>query len=191
MIYLELFWTFLQIGLFSFGGGYGMISVIRDQCLAHSWISEESLINYIAVAESTPGPIAVNMATIVGADQGGVLGALLATLGVVLPSFCIILLIVAVMNNLMKYAGVKAGLGAVQPVVIGLILFTGISMLMSMLFGFSNLQSTIVLDWRSIVIFALIVAISYLFKKVKGKTVSPIFLIGISAVLGMLFFGVL
>ena len=81
MIYLELFLTFLQIGAFSFGGGYGMISLIREKVLMYAWLTEEELLNMIAVAESTPGPIAVNMATFVGSAQGGVLGAILATLG--------------------------------------------------------------------------------------------------------------
>ena len=83
MIYIELFLTFLKIGTFSFGGGYGMISLIREQMLEKAWLSEEELLNMIAVAESTPGPIAVNMATFVGSSQGGLAGALLATLGVV------------------------------------------------------------------------------------------------------------
>ena len=75
MIYLELFLTFLRIGAFSFGGGYGMISLIREEALAHGWLTEDTLLNMIAVAESTPGPIAVNMATFVGSSQGGALGA--------------------------------------------------------------------------------------------------------------------
>ncbi|MBR2651064.1 MAG: chromate transporter, partial [Clostridia bacterium] len=108
MIYLMLFLTFLKIGAASFGGGFGMISLIREDCLANGWLTEEELLNFIAVAESTPGPIAVNMATFVGSSQGGILGAFLATLGVVLPSFVIILLIAAVFNGLLKYAGVKA-----------------------------------------------------------------------------------
>ena len=81
MIFLKLFLTFLKVGAVSFGGGYGMISIIRDDCLANGWLTEEELLNFIAVAESTPGPIAVNMATFVGSSQGGVLGAFLATLG--------------------------------------------------------------------------------------------------------------
>ena len=68
MIYLKLFLTFLKIGLVSFGGGYGMISMIRDDCLANGWLTEDELLNFIAVAESTPGPIAVNMATFVGSS---------------------------------------------------------------------------------------------------------------------------
>ena len=87
MIYLKLFLTFLQIGAFSFGGGYGMISLIREKVLMYGWLTEGEMLNMIAVAESTPGPIAVNMATFVGSARGGILGAFLATLGVILPSF--------------------------------------------------------------------------------------------------------
>ena len=86
MIYLYLFITFFQIGLFGFGGGYGMISLIREKVLLNGWLSEAEFLSFIAVSESTPGPLAVNMATFIGASQGGVLGALCATLGVVLPS---------------------------------------------------------------------------------------------------------
>ena len=75
MIYLKLFLTFLQIGAFSFGGGYGMISLIREKVLMHGWLTEEEMLNMIAVAESTPGPIAVNMATFVGSKHGGILGS--------------------------------------------------------------------------------------------------------------------
>ena len=101
MIYFELFLTFLEIGAVSFGGGYGMISLIREAVLSNHWLTESELINFIAVSESTPGPLAVNMATFIGSSQGGVLGSLLATLGVVLPSFVIILLIAAVLSNLL------------------------------------------------------------------------------------------
>ena len=106
MIYLKLFLTFLKIGAVSFGGGYGMISLIREDCLGYGWLTEEELLNFIAVAESTPGPIAVNMATFVGSSQGGFWGAMLATLGVVLPSFIIILLVATLLTKLLKYAGV-------------------------------------------------------------------------------------
>ena len=92
MIYLQLFLEFLKIGALSFGGGLGMISLIHDTCVGSGWLTEEELLNMIAIAESTPGPIAVNMATFVGSSQGGILGALLATLGIVLPSFIIILI---------------------------------------------------------------------------------------------------
>ena len=118
MIFLKLFLNFLKIGAVSFGGGYGMISLIKDDCLSNGWLTEEELLNFIAVAESTPGPIAVNMASFVGSSQGGILGAFLATLGVVLPSFLIILLIASVFTRLLKYAGVKAVIGGIKPTII-------------------------------------------------------------------------
>ena len=160
MIYLELFLTFLQIGAFSFGGGYGMISLIREKVLMHGWLTEEEMLNMIAVAESTPGPIAVNMATFVGSAQGGFLGALLATLGVVLPSFIIILIIAALIRNFMKYAGVKAFLGGIRPCVVGLILATAITMFMSTAIGFSGIGDTLAIDLNGIIIFALLIVIS-------------------------------
>ena len=89
MIYLKLFLTFLEIGTVSFGGGYGMIALVREAVLGNSWLTEEEFLNLIAVSESTPGPIAVNTATFVGSTQGGFFGALAATLGVVLPSFLV------------------------------------------------------------------------------------------------------
>ena len=115
MIYLLLFVEFFQIGAFTFGGGYAMISLIRERMLAHGWLTETELLNMIAVAESTPGPIAINMATFVGASQGGLFGSIVATLGVVMPSFLIILLIAAILKNLLKYDSVQAFLGANQP----------------------------------------------------------------------------
>ena len=188
MIYLELFLTFLQIGAFSFGGGYGMISLIREKVLMYGWLTEEELLNMIAVAESTPGPIAVNMATFVGADQGGILGSILATLGVVLPSFLIILLIAALIRNLLKYEGVKAFLGGIRPCVVGLILATAITMLMTTLIGFKSIGDAIVLDLRGMIIFAVLVAIALVCKHAFKRKPSPIAMILISAGLGMLMY---
>ena len=85
MIYLRLFLTFLKIGVVTFGGGYAMIPLIKDECLTAGWLTESELLNFIAVAESTPGPIAINMATFVGSSQAGFWGSLVATIGVVLP----------------------------------------------------------------------------------------------------------
>ena len=118
MIYLKLFLNFLMIGALSFGGGYGMVSLVRETVISNGWLTESEFLNFIAVSESTPGPLAVNMATFIGSTQGGILGSFLATLGVVLPSFIIILLIAAVLKNLMKYAGVNAFLSGVRPCVI-------------------------------------------------------------------------
>ena len=95
MIYLKLFLTFFEIGAVSFGGGYGMVSLIREKVLLNGWLTQSGFLDIIAVSESTPGPLAVNMATFVGSSQAGFLGSVCATLGVVLPSFIIILLIAA------------------------------------------------------------------------------------------------
>lgn len=98
MIYLKLFLNFLLIGALSFGGGYGMVSLVRETVISNGWLTESEFLNFIAVSESTPGPLAVNMATFIGSTQGGILGSFLATLGVVLPSFIIILLIAALLG---------------------------------------------------------------------------------------------
>ena len=189
MIYLKLFLTFLKIGAVSFGGGYGMISLIREDCLANGWLTEPELLNFIAVAESTPGPIAVNMATFVGSSQGGILGSFLATLGVVLPSFCVILLIASVFGRLMKYRGVKATLGGIRPAIIALILGTAATMLLSLVFGIKSIGSQISFDYKAVIILALVGIIPVVFKRVAKKQLSPILLIIISGVLGVLLYG--
>ena len=188
MIYLQLFLTFLKIGTFSFCGGYGMISIIQDECLAQNWLNQEQIMNFIAVAESTPGPIAINMATFVGSSQGGLLGSIVATAGVVLPSFVIILLISAVLKNLLKYAGVRAGLDGVRPVVVGLIIATGLTMLLNVIFGLETIQSEFAFDYKALIIFLLITAIYLAYYFIRKKKFSPILLIVISGVAGVLLY---
>ena len=191
MIYLQLFLTFLKIGAFTFGGGYAMISIIRESVVGSGWISEEQFLNFIAVSESTPGPFAINMATFVGSMKGGIPGAILATLGVVLPSFLIILLIAAALRGLLKYAGVQAFLRGVRPCVVGLILATGITVALQTLLSVKTLGDVPVFNWQGLVIFALVAVAATIWKHYKKKTVSPILLILFSAGLGMLFYGVL
>lgn len=188
MIYLDLFLTFLKIGGFSFGGGYGMISMIREECFSHNWLTESELMNFIAVSESTPGPIAINMATFIGYSQGKLLGSFLATLGVILPSFVIILLIASVINNLLKYKGVQAAINGIKPVIVGLITATGLLMLISTILGIENIKSSIKLDLKSTVIFAFIILLAFIYKKIKKKAISPIILIITSGILGILLF---
>ena len=188
MILFELFFTFFKIGALTFGGGYAMIPFVREQTLAHGWLTEDELLNMIAVSESTPGPIAVNMATFVGSSQAGILGSALATLGVVLPSFIIILIISALLKNFLKYNGVKAFLAGVRPCVVALILSTAVTMAFSTLLGFTTLTEGFVIDIRGIIILAILIAIALVFKKIKKKKPSPILMILISAGLGMLFY---
>ena len=186
-MFLKLFLTFLEIGAVSFGGGYGMISLIREKVLLNGWLSEAEFLSFIAVSESTPGPLAVNMATFIGASQGGVLGAFCATLGVVLPSFFIILLIAALIHDLLKYAGVEAFLSGVRPCVVALILSTAFTM------GLSTLDISTAADapapsWQGIGILALLAIIRLVWQKAKGKAPSPIGMILLSAVLGALLY---
>lgn len=193
MIYLQLFLTFLEVGAVSFGGGYGMISLIREKCLSYGWLTDSELMNFIGVSESTPGPIAVNMATFVGSSQGGILGALCATLGVILPSFIIILLTAAVITKLLRYAGVKAVINGIKPVIVGLILATAGTLFLSVVFALNNVQSaavTFYFDWRALIVFCVIAAIAVVWKIWKKKSISPIILIVVSAGLGMLCYGV-
>lgn len=188
MIYLRLFLTFLEIGAVSFGGGYGMISLIREKCLGFGWLTEAELMNFIAVAESTPGPIAVNMATFVGSSEAGLLGSAVATLGLVIPSFVVILVIASVMRSFIKYRSVQAVIGCVKPVVIGLILATSATMALSVLAGVTTVTGGYNISLPSVAILAIIAAAAALWKRFTKKAISPILLILLSAVLGVVFF---
>ena len=190
MIYLRLLLEFLSVGAFSFGGGYGMLALIREKVLLNGWITEDELLDMIAVAESTPGPIAVNIATFVGSSEGGALGAVLATLGVVLPSFFIILLIASLMKNLLKYEGVKAFLLGVRPCVVGLILATAFTMFMSTAIGYVSADKSVNVDFKAVVIFAILTLLAFSLKRFLKKKPSPILMIVISAGLGLLFYGI-
>lgn len=121
MIYLSLFWTFFKIGAFTFGGGYAMLPMIQSEVVGRGWITNNNLINFIAVSESTPGPFAVNIATYVGRMMAGVPGAFFATLGVVLPSFIIILLVAKFFDAFKKNRIVKGCMTGLRAAVIGLI----------------------------------------------------------------------
>ena len=189
MIYLKLFLTFLKIGAVSFGGGYGMIPLMREEVLGNGWLTEDTFINFIAVSESTPGPIAVNMATFIGSSQGGILGAFLATLGVVLPAFIIILLVSAVFKKLLKFAGVQATLGGIRPAVVGLIMATAVTMFISTIFNITTIGDKFVFDYKGLIIFALIAILYFVLLKVKNKKLSPILIILISAGLGLIMYG--
>lgn len=100
---IELFFTFFKIGLFTFGGGYAMISLVEDICVSNKkWIDNEEFVNLIAIAESTPGPIAINMATYIGYKKGGIKGSILSTIGVILPSIIIIYIISLFLNDFLS-----------------------------------------------------------------------------------------
>ena len=188
---LLLFLTFLKIGAVSFGGGYGMIPLIKEAVIANNWLTEDEFINFIAVSESTPGPIAINMATFIGSTQGGFLGAVLATLGVVLPAFVIILIVASVIKGLLQFAGVKAFLGGVRPIVNGLIIATALSMVLSIILSLKTVESDISYDWRALVILAVLTVSWFIMKKFFKKDLSPFIMIIASAALGIVFYGFL
>ena len=121
MVYLELFGTFFKIGLFTIGGGYAMLPMIQADVLAKGWMTAEDLVNFIAVSESTPGPFAVNVSTYIGAELAGLPGAFCATLGVVLPSFLIILLVARFYAAFRSSAIISGAMSGLRPAVIGMI----------------------------------------------------------------------
>ena len=120
MIYWDLFFGFLRVGCFAFGGAYGAIPLIREVALSYGWLDDEAISYMIAVSESTPGPIMINLATYVGSSQAGLWGAVLATLAVVLPSFLIILLAMAVLKTLFQNSRIQAVVRGLKPCVVGI-----------------------------------------------------------------------
>ena len=189
MIYLELFLGFLQVGCFTFGGAYGAIPLIRDVVLSRGWLTDETLTYMIAVSESIPGPIMVNMATYIGSSQAGFWGALLATAAVVLPSFCIILLVMILLERILDHPYAKAVLRGLKPCIIGIILATGVEMILSnlMLPGFYPEHS---IDPKALGLTALLALILFGSKYALKKKISPILLIAIAAVLGIIAYGI-
>lgn len=190
MIYLQLFFTFLKVGAFAFGGGYAILSLIGDSVLKYGWMTEQELLNFVGVETVIPGPIAVNMATYVGYEQGGFLGALLATIGVVLPSFIIILIVAAFIKNLLKYSPVKTCIMSMRPALGGLILAVAVTMALTVFFGIDTVKNiNFEFDWRTFVILAVVIAVPLIWKHLKKKEFSSILLVVISGVLGMVLFG--
>ena len=185
MIYLDLFIGFLKVGCFAFGGAYGAIPLIRDIVISYGWFSDEMLTYMIAVSESTPGPIMVNLATYIGSNQAGFLGAVIATLAVVLPSFFIILLVTALLQTALKNKYAQAILRGLKPCVIGIVLATGIYMVFSNCLG-KLFEPT--LNIQSIVISVCLLTSTFSYKHIMKKKLSPIMLIVISAILGAMLF---
>jgi len=185
MIYLDLFWGFLKVGLFSFGGAYGAIPVIREVVMSHRWVTEEKFAHLLAISESTPGPIMVNTATYIGNEVGGVLGSALATFTVCLPAFAIILILSMILKNFLDNKYVKAVLVGIKPCIIGIIFATGVHMIVE---NCISKGWNPILNWQTWLIMVLLLAAMYLYKKFRNKNMSPIMLIGVSACLGMILF---
>lgn len=177
MIYWRLFAAFLKIGLFSFGGAYGAIPLIRDVVMEEQWADEAMFANLVALSESTPGPIMVNTATYVGFRQAGLPGAALAVLGVILPAFVILLAVTIVFQQLLKRRLVQAVLKGVNPCLMGVILSTGVWMALSLCLGGG-------IDWTACGILLLLVLTALVYKRLKKADFPPIALILLAALLG-------
>lgn len=189
IIYLDLFWTFFKIGLFTIGGGQAMIPMIMTNVVDKGWLAQEALIDFIAISESTPGPFAVNIATYTGIETAGIFGAVCATLGVVLPSVIIITVVAKLLSNFMKRKAVSEVFVGVRSTVTGLLSSVFISLVLTMLFGISGISdaSTLSVDYIGIGMFAVILPISFI--KIKGKKMKPILIVLLSAALGVLCYG--
>lgn len=189
MIFLELFWTFLKIGAFTFGGGYAMIAIMQSEVISHGWMTETMIADYVAISESTPGPLAINMATAVGSQMGiqdygflgSLFGAFAATLGTVLPSFIVILLVARWFESFKDNRIVKSCINGLKPAVVGLIGSALISIGKAVFFPGGVLSVELFGQftfYTSLVIF--VIALVLAFKKIH-----PITIIAISAVLGI------
>ena len=182
-IYLLLFLEFFKMGALTFGGGYAMIPFIEETVLSHGWMTTRELVDFIAVSESTPGAFAVNISTYIGNVTGGLLGALCATAGLVLPSFIIILLIAGVYDRFKKNTVVQGAMLGLKSTVVGLIAATVISVGKEIFFsgGISAAVFAAANTYVSVGIFAVSLFL-LLYKKLN-----PILIIGISAAAGILF----
>ena len=180
MILLELFGVFFMIGAFTFGGGYAMIAMVQQQVVSHGWMDAASVIDFVAVAESTPGPIAVNMATFVGAEMGGPVGAVCATLGVVLPSFLVILVIARCYQAFRRSKGVQAVMSGLKPAVVGLIGSAALSVALTVFAP----SGTFLMEpgtWLWLAVGAGLLVLAFRFRKLH-----PIVIICLSALIGIL-----
>ena len=190
MIYFELFYTFFLIGLFTFGGGYAMIPMIEEQIVGKGWMSDAQLSDFIAISETTPGPFAINISTFVGSQTGGILGAICSTIGVILPSFIIIILVALILSKFLKNRFVKGALGGVKPVIVALISATAIIFFLKLiLFAGNNLFSTsISFDRTSFTLLIVLSTLAIIYKAIAKKSINPILLLLLSAALGIVLF---
>lgn len=180
-LYLEMMFVFAMIGLFCFGGGYGILPFIQGEVINRGWMTAQEFINVIAVSESTPGPLGINVATYVGFKMGGIVGAIFATVGLMLPAFFLVLLVTRLLQT------EKGGLAwgrmnvGIRPIVVGLIFYAAYSIAQTVLvqIGAQGIQ----IDWLGIVLAIVGFLAIHKFK------IHPVLLIGTAAILGALFVG--
>ena len=187
---LNLFWIFFKIGLFTFGGGYAMIPLIEQEIVGGGYLEANLLYDFIGIAESTPGPIAINMATFIGMNQNGFLGAVAATVGVALPSFIIILLIASLGSKILNSRFVNEAFKGLKPAVIGLILSVSFSLIVRAVLPNINFSALLfdfgIFNYRNLIILGAVI----LFVTLRKKA-SPVQIILLSAILGMLVYSVI
>ena len=176
MIYLRLFWEFFKTGLFALGGGMATVPFLFDIGARTGWFTASELANMIAISESTPGPIGVNMATYVGFRSAGVLGGIVATIGLVTPSVIIILIVAKILSRFRNNPIVDTVFKYLRPAVIGLIMFA-LWQLVPLTFLGAD---------RNILILPVIAFAVLLFCLLKFKKVHPIVWIGVGAVFGII-----
>ena len=174
----------------TFGGGYAMIPMIQDSVVGNGWMTLNELTDFIAISEATPGPFAINIATFVGSRVGGVLGSICTTLGVVLPSFIIILIVAFVLSKFLKNRYVQGALTGVRPIVLALILFTAFSFLFrTILYGGNQLFSQdIEFDRKSLTLLLVVAGFLFVYKKVNKKSLNTLSVLLLTAVLGLIIF---
>lgn len=202
MVFLTLFWEYFKIGLFTIGGGYAMLPMVQQVIEKYGWLTRKELINFIGVAESTPGPFAINLATFVGINVGsqtslgifgGFLGTTVATFAVVLPSLIIIIIVTKLFQKFRTNKYVQGVLYGIRPVVVGLILSAVLSVGCAVILPNLNLTSInkegfSQFNWISLIIVAVFFPLSRI--KIKGKKIHPILLILAAAAVGVVVFGV-
>lgn len=187
----KIFLVFAKIGAFTFGGGYAMIPLIQSEVLANEWLTQQQLVDFIAVSESTPGPFAINIATFVGMQTYGIPGALATTIGVILPSFVIILIIAKFFLSFRENRYVKAAMSGLRPTVIGLIIAAAYSVSGNIFLIDSirpkNISAffTECIDYKAVIIFVLLFGLS------RWKKMSPILIILTAGGMGIIFYGLL
>ena len=189
MIYLRLFWEFFKVGLFSVGGGLATLPFLYSLGAKTGWFSTADVANMLAVSESTPGPIGVNMATYVGFDCGGVLGGVVATLGLVTPSVIVIVLIAMALQAFRTNKYVDAAFYTLHPASTGLIAAAGWSVFALVLVNLDayrvSYQLADLLQWKNLLLFAVIWVLTNLVKPLKK--LHPFVFLALAAVVGIVF----
>ena len=168
-----------------------MIPMIQEQVVGNGWISEKALTDFIAISEATPGPFALNISTFVGNSVGGVFGAICATIGVILPSLIIIIIVAMIMKKFMKNRFVQGALAGVKPIVLALILSTTILLFIKTIFFNGNaIKGDMEFDIKSLTLLIMLSGIMIIYKKTQKKSLGAIKLLGLAALFGIIIFSI-